>query len=407
MTEPIIQKQNVESFNLDHTKVKAPYIRLASKKVLNNGEILSKYDLRFAQPNKEHLPMQSVHSLEHMFAEHVRNHSDKVVDFSPMGCQTGFYLILLDEYDFAEVAKLVEKTLYDVLDAKVVPAANEIQCGWGNNHSLFGAQELARKFLEDKSEWHKVMIDDYEELDFQNSDVLGTCPAIIVAMQEEFEPFLKKSSYVHLTAEQQKSVTFKHGGAEFIKTVIKDKDGFYKDVILVASGIGLVNAGVAATLAIQEFGATSLITSGSAGGINGKVNICDVVVSTESLYSTADATAFTHYSLGQIPRMPEKYVATNELNFNSNNYPLVKGLIISADAFVHEKNFSDIVGKFPEAVATDMETAAIAQVAHKFDVPWVSIRAISDLCGPQANNDFQNHIDDAANIAAETVLSLF
>ena len=78
-------KMNVESFNLDHTKVAAPFVRVADVKHLPAGDTLTKYDVRFCQPNKEHLEMPAVHSLEHSFAECVRNHSDAVIDFGPMG----------------------------------------------------------------------------------------------------------------------------------------------------------------------------------------------------------------------------------------------------------------------------------------------------------------------------------
>lgn len=147
---------NVESFNLDHRTVVAPYVRLADRKVLPAGDVLSKYDLRFAQPNVEHLEMPVVHSLEHLFAEHSRNHSDRVVDFSPMGCQTGFYLIVSGEWTDAEVQDLVAATLEDVTRAQAVPAANETQCGWGANHTLEGAQEAARRFLAARDEWSTV-----------------------------------------------------------------------------------------------------------------------------------------------------------------------------------------------------------------------------------------------------------
>lgn len=147
---------NVESFNLDHRTVTAPYVRLADRKVLPHGDVLVKYDLRFAQPNKAHLEMDTVHSIEHLFAEKSRNHSDKVVDFSPMGCQTGFYLILAGEWPYDDVLELVDATLHDILDATEVPAANEVQCGWGAHHTLEGAQAAAREFLARRDEWSKV-----------------------------------------------------------------------------------------------------------------------------------------------------------------------------------------------------------------------------------------------------------
>ena len=149
---------NVESFNLDHTKVAAPYIRLADRKVLPHGDVITKYDIRFKQPNQDHLEMPAVHSVEHLFAEKSRNHSDKVLDFSPMGCQTGFYLMLSGDHALEDVSDLVADTLTDILDADEVPAANEVQCGWGANHTLTGAQDVAREFLAKRDEWDQVEV---------------------------------------------------------------------------------------------------------------------------------------------------------------------------------------------------------------------------------------------------------
>ncbi len=151
-----LERMNVESFNLDHRTVAAPYIRVADRKAFPHGDVITKYDVRFTQPNVAHLEMPAVHSLEHLFAEHSRNHSGAVVDFSPMGCQTGYYLILQGEPDLPAVMDLVEATLTDVLDATEVPAANEVQCGWGENHSLSGAQDAARAFLAKRAEWEQV-----------------------------------------------------------------------------------------------------------------------------------------------------------------------------------------------------------------------------------------------------------
>jgi S-ribosylhomocysteine lyase len=150
-------RMNVESFNLDHRTVAAPYVRLADRKTLPHGDVISKYDVRFTQPNVAHLEMDTVHSLEHLFAEHSRNHSTAVLDFSPMGCQTGFYLMLAGEPSLDEVMELVETTLTDILTATEVPAANEIQCGWGAHHTLVGAQSAARQILADRAQWAVIV----------------------------------------------------------------------------------------------------------------------------------------------------------------------------------------------------------------------------------------------------------
>lgn len=147
-----MEKMNVESFNLDHTKVKAPYVRLAGKKAGDNGDIIYKYDVRFKQPNKEHMEMASLHSLEHLTAELIRNHADYIVDWSPMGCQTGFYLTVINHDNYNEILDVLEATMKDVLIATEVPASNEIQCGWAASHTLTGAQE----FLAKRAEWEIV-----------------------------------------------------------------------------------------------------------------------------------------------------------------------------------------------------------------------------------------------------------
>lgn len=148
-------KMNVESFNLDHTLVKAPYVRVADKKQGKNDTII-KYDVRFKQPNKEHMEMASLHSLEHLTAELIRNHADYIVDWSPMGCQTGFYLTVLNHEDYDEILNVLEATMKDVLTATEVPASNEIQCGWAANHTLSGAQALAQEFLDQREQWSTV-----------------------------------------------------------------------------------------------------------------------------------------------------------------------------------------------------------------------------------------------------------
>ena len=136
-----MEKMNVESFNLDHRAVAAPYVRIADRKVLPGGDTLIKYDIRFTQPNT---------------AEHMRNHTDRLIDFSPMGCQTGFYALTLG-LEPEEFFPILEATLNDILNATEVPAANEVQCGWGANHTLEGAQAAAREFLAARDEWAQVM----------------------------------------------------------------------------------------------------------------------------------------------------------------------------------------------------------------------------------------------------------
>ena len=156
MSEQSTPRMNVESFNLDHTRVVAPFVRVADRKTLPGGDTLIKYDVRFCQPNREHLEMKAVHSIEHLTAELMRNHTDRLIDWGPMGCQTGFYALTLG-LEPAEFLPLLEATLRDILEATEVPAANEVQCGWGANHSLKAAQEAVRGFLAARPQWEVVI----------------------------------------------------------------------------------------------------------------------------------------------------------------------------------------------------------------------------------------------------------
>ncbi|MGP4060877.1 S-ribosylhomocysteine lyase [Halobacillus sp. H74] len=149
-------KMNVESFNLDHTKVKAPYVRLVGVTEGDHGDKIYKYDLRIKQPNQEHMNMPALHSLEHLMAENSRNHHERIIDIGPMGCQTGFYLAVLNDDSYDNVLNVIENTLKDVLEAKEVPACNEVQCGFAASHSLEGAKELARELLNQRDEWTEV-----------------------------------------------------------------------------------------------------------------------------------------------------------------------------------------------------------------------------------------------------------
>lgn len=148
--------QQPESFSLDHRIVTAPYIRVAEVRPLNSGGVVTKFDIRFCQPNVNHLDMATIHSIEHMLAGFLRNHSDHVIDISPMGCQTGFYITLDGDFTPDQMETLLAAAMADLLAANEVPAANEEQCGWAASHSLEGAKAAVETFLDARDTWHDV-----------------------------------------------------------------------------------------------------------------------------------------------------------------------------------------------------------------------------------------------------------
>lgn len=146
----------VESFTMDHTKVTAPFIRKCGRIETPKGDIISKFDLRFMQPNSDTMPTGTVHGLEHLLAGFLREELDNVVDLSPMGCRTGFYLILLGDREEDEVLNGWINSLEKVLNAEEIQAANEVQCGNYRDLCLFGAKEYARGVLAKLKEKYEV-----------------------------------------------------------------------------------------------------------------------------------------------------------------------------------------------------------------------------------------------------------
>lgn len=138
----------VESFSLDHTTVQAPHIRLAETFRTPHDDLIEKYDLRFTQPNEDIMPTGAVHALEHLLAGFMREELEGIIDLSPMGCRTGFYLIRLGQGDQGEIATALIKALEKVVEAETIPAANEIQCGNYRDMSLTDAHNYAKQVLQ-------------------------------------------------------------------------------------------------------------------------------------------------------------------------------------------------------------------------------------------------------------------
>lgn len=150
---------NVESFDLDHTKVKAPYVRLAGVKQTPKGDQISKYDLRLLQPNAGAIEPAAIHTLEHLLAGYLRDHVKDVVDVSPMGCRTGMYMAVIGAPDEAGILKAFEAALKDTAaHAKPIPGVSELECGNYRDHDLEAARQHARNALEQGLKVQKTIL---------------------------------------------------------------------------------------------------------------------------------------------------------------------------------------------------------------------------------------------------------
>ncbi|OCG18704.1 MULTISPECIES: S-ribosylhomocysteine lyase [unclassified Gilliamella] len=144
----------LDSFKVDHTKMKAPFVRIAKTMATPKGDDITVFDLRFTIPNKDKLPEKGIHTLEHLFAGFMRDHlnNDKVeiIDISPMGCRTGFYMSLIGQPVEELVVDAWLKSMHDVLNVKSqnqIPELNEYQCGTYKMHSLDEAKDIAEQVI--------------------------------------------------------------------------------------------------------------------------------------------------------------------------------------------------------------------------------------------------------------------
>ncbi|MFT8556796.1 S-ribosylhomocysteine lyase [Liquorilactobacillus hordei] len=139
----------VESFTLDHTAVKAPYVRLITVEEGKKGDKISNYDLRLVQPNENAIPTAGLHTIEHMLAGYLRDRMDGVIDCSPFGCRTGFHLIVWGEQDATDVAKALKGSLEQIVNSTWddVQGTDITSCGNYRDHSLFSAKEWCKKIL--------------------------------------------------------------------------------------------------------------------------------------------------------------------------------------------------------------------------------------------------------------------
>jgi adenosylhomocysteine nucleosidase len=232
----------------------------------------------------------------------------------------------------------------------------------------------------------------------------GVEVVVQVAMPDEAAPFLERAG----TVGDPSTV----GGAEHHLLTVGGRE-----VLLVRGGIGLANAASAASAALVLVSAArggeapaALVSAGSAGGVQAGVHVGDVVVGTEHVYTNADARAFG-YALGQVPGMPASYkgdptLRGAALGADAGDLTVRTGLMLSSDSFVDAGLVGPVREQFPGGLSTDMETTAIAQVAHVYGVPFLAVRGISDLCGPAGADDFRTHVDDAADRSAAVVLAM-
>ena len=184
-----------------------------------------------------------------------------------------------------------------------------------------------------------------------------------------------------------------------------------RQIVLVKSGIGKVNAAVATTLLLTHFQPDVVLNTGSAGGFKESLEVGTVVISEEVRHHDVNVTAFG-YEHGQVPGHPSAYMAdgrlvdvAREAVEEIGKHPHATGLIASGDTFMSDAVRVDEVKRlFPTMIAAEMEAAAVAQVCHQFGTPFVVIRALSDIAGKESSITFDEFLPVAARHSTDIVL---
>lgn len=184
------------------------------------------------------------------------------------------------------------------------------------------------------------------------------------------------------------------------------------DVALLQSGIGKTASAMGTALLLQLAKPEMVINTGSAGGLDANLNVGDIVISTEVRHHDVDVTAFG-YEKGQLPANPAAFMANEQLaqiaikETEKAGFNAVSGLICSGDLFV---NGNDMIARirndFPSVKAVEMEAASIAQVCYAFQVPFVVVRAISDVADKESHLSFDEFLPLAAEKSSEIVLAM-
>lgn len=223
---------------------------------------------------------------------------------------------------------------------------------------------------------------------------------IIGAMEIEVEQ-LKKDMEISRTVNKARM--------EFFEGTLKGKQ-----VVIVRSGIGKVNAAVCTQILVDEFQADCVINTGIAGSLNADINIGDIVISKDVLHHDMDAVNFG-YPLGQIPQMDVfAFEADQELADRAERVchevnpeiSVFRGRIVSGDQFIADKAVKErLISNFG-GYCTEMEGAAIAQTAYLNQIPFVILRAISDKADDSATMDYPTFERQAAEHCVKLVEGL-
>ena len=198
-------------------------------------------------------------------------------------------------------------------------------------------------------------------------------------------------------------------GMEFYKGKLSGKDA-----VVVRCGIGKVNAGMCAQILVDCYVADAIVNTGSAGSLQARINIGDIVLSKDTLQHDMDATGFG-YPVGVIPRMEKSVFEADERLIRIAEKACKKvnpeigvhvGRIVSGDQFISDKMKKNLLIDNFNGYCCEMEGAAIAQAAYLNQVPFLIVRAISDKADDSATMDYSEFEAKAITHSVNLILEM-
>ncbi|ACN52965.1 5'-methylthioadenosine/adenosylhomocysteine nucleosidase [Borreliella valaisiana] len=234
----------------------------------------------------------------------------------------------------------------------------------------------------------------------KNNNVL-----IVTAMDYELEQINKLIS-------NKREIVFKEYGLN--KKIIKGKLS-NQNVIAINCGVGKVNAGSWTSYILSKYKISHIINSGVAGGVVSDkykdIKIGDIVISSEIAYHDVDLTKFGH-KVGQIMDFPQKFSANKNLvdkaakviKLKLEGFNAYSGLILTGDQFIDSTYINKIIRNFNDVIAVEMEGAAVAHIAHMFNVPFIVIRSICDIVNKEKNEVEYNKFYELAAINSAKIV---
>ena len=372
----------IKSFTINHNLL-MPGFYISRE----DGDVIT-YDLRTRKPNAgDYMDNATMHSLEHMFATYIRNSrmGNEVVYFGPMGCQTGFYLLVRNSRSPKEVFAMTKEVLRQIYDHKgEVFGKSAIECGHYENLSLAAAKAEAATILlcwKNRQIWilHIRNKTDCRRKRYMRIGVIG-------AMQIEVD---------NLKASMSDISTKEYSGVTYVCGTIGDKE-----VVAAVCGIGKVFAAICAEAMILEFHVDYVINIGVGGTLCKELGVMDVAVADKVVQHDMNTTPLGD-PVGLLSGINEVYLPTDEKMCRLLGSCLAEkgihyhvGTIATGDLFVSTPEQKTKIHERFDAIACEMEGGSIGHVCYVNKVPFAILRSISD--GEGASMDYATFAEKAA-----------